>query len=222
MSKASTYSPVATFELHKRSGKLAGFAAPAKGVSPCLIRLSSDDASIAFARATRHDADAARRGLRYGWCGFEIAGLRQAFAIGDTVRLSCGVTGETLAEIPFDASLFEAVTVTSRTLSVGDLTRLVRSGEMCADVDDLVPFAVSHYQHHGARAFVEASYQTLLRRWPDATAPGVGDVDSESLELAVAIYLRSMADSDEFQNQWSAELPGPYHDAFRFDRRLLA
>lgn len=221
MSNASTYSPVAHFELHKRPGKLSGIAAPAKGVSPCLIRLSSDDASIAFARATRHDADAASHGLRQGWCGFEIPGLRQAFAVGDTVRLSCGVSGDTLAEIPFEDTLFQSVKVTPRTLTVMDLTRLVRGGDLCADVDDLTPFAVAHYQKHGARAFIEATYQTLLRRWPDQAAPGLGEVDGETIELVTAIYLRKMIDSDEFQKAWSAEIPGPYHDAFRFDRTLL-
>jgi hypothetical protein len=93
---------------------------------------------------------------------------------------------------------------------------------MCADVDDLVPFAVAHYQKFGARAFIEASYQTLLRRWPDGRAAGIGDVDSDSLELAVAIYLRGMVDSEEFRNLWSADIPGPYQDSFRFDRGLLA
>lgn len=221
MSNTSTYAPVATFELHQRPGQLAGFAAPAKGGLPCLIRLSSDDASIAFTRATRHDEAAATRGLRHGWCGFEIPGLRQAFAVGDTVRLSCGVSGDVLANIPFDETLFQAFKVPSHTLSVVDLIRLVSGGDLCADVDDLLPFAVAHHQKHGARAFIEATYQTLLRRWPDQDAPGLGETDGGTLELAAAVYLRKMIDSDEFQKVWSAQIPGPYHDDFRYDRALL-
>lgn len=221
MSKIATYASVATFELQDHGGTVSGFAAPKAGVAPCLIKLSSDDTPIAFGRATRLNRGAATRGLRQGWCGFELAGLRQAFAVGDDVRLTCGVSGETLAQLPYSPSLFPPEPVTTRTLSTTDLTRLARSGEMCADVDDLVPFATAHYQSFGSRAFVEASYQTLLRRWPDNSAMGVEDADGEALEMAVTMYLRGIADSDEFQNLWVAEIPGPFHQAFRYDRSLL-
>lgn len=222
MSKTSIYSPVAAFELHQQPGVLAGFAAPARGLSPCLIRLSADEAPIAFTRATRHDPEAAARGLRHGWCGFEMAGLRQAFAIGDAVRLSCGVSGETLVQIPFDPALFQPQPVTARTLSVHDLTRLVRAGEMCADVDQLLPFALAHHQKYGARAFIEAAHQTLLRRWPDSSDPDLEEIPGASTEETVALYLHSLVEGLEFSSLWLAEIPGPFHDNFRFDRSPLA
>lgn len=220
MSKISTYAPVAVFELQDQNG-LSGIAAPRSGLAPCLIRLSSDDTPIAFGRATRLNPAAETRGLRQGWCGFEIAGLRQAFAVGDDVRLSCGVSGETLAQLPFDPGLFSPEGSAPRTLTTLDLTRLARGGEMCASVGDLMPFALAHYRTFGERAFIEASYQTLLRRWPESSAPGCGDADSGNLEMVVAAWLYSLADSDEFLNLWAAEIPGPFHQAFRYDRSLL-
>lgn len=221
MSKIATYSPVASFELHDRTGSLSGFAAPKNGIAPCLLKLSSDNTPITFGRATRLNAIAASRGLRQGWCGFEISGLRQAFAIGDDVRVTCAVSGETLAQLSFDAALFSSEPAATRTLKTADLTRFARGGEMCADVDDLLPFAMAHYQAFGARAFIEASYLTILRRWPDLTAPDIVGADEDTIDMVLAIWLRDLVDSDEFQNQWAAEIPGPFHQAFRYDRSLL-
>lgn len=220
MSKISTYAPVAVFELQDQNG-LSGIAAPRGGLAPCLIRLSSDDTPIAFGRATRLNPAAATRGMRQGWCGFEIAGLRQAFAVGDDVRLSCGVSGETLAQLSFDQRLFSSEPSTPHTLTTLDLTRLARGGEMCASVGDLMPFALAHYRTFGERAFMEAGYQTLFRRWPDNDAPGLGDASSSTLEMSVAAWLYNLADSDEFLDLWAAEIPGPFHQAFRYDRSLL-
>lgn len=221
MSKINTYAPVAEFKLHDVSETVSGFAAPKSGPAPCLVKLSSDDTSIVFGRASRFDALAAGRGLRQGWCGFDLSGLRQAFAIGDDVRLSCGVSGETLAQLTLAPTLFQAAPAAPQTLSVLDITRLARSGEMCVDVDDLVPFAAAHFRAFGERALVEATYQTLLRRWPDGNAAGIGDVEADSLEIAVGVYLRTMVESSEFKNLWAAEIPGPFHHAFRYDRSLL-
>ena len=209
-----SYSPVAAFALSDTSNDcLQGYAAP-NGATSAQLRLISDDTTIAVVKATGYSAAAAAAGLRLGWCGFELHGLQQAFAVGDAVRICCGVSGEVLATLPREA--LTPVMPPAKQLSVLDLISAVRSTESCPSMHELLPFAVNHYRRHGARQFIEASYQTLLGRWPDTNATDI-DFEIDTEEKRVESYLDVMINSEEYQEKWGGVIPGPFMAGFRFD-----
>lgn len=210
----SNYSPVAAFKLEDQKDVLTGYAAPG-GESPCLLKLVGGDTPIFFARASGYSASAAADGFRSGWCGFEVHGAAQAFVVSDTVRLVCGVSGEVLAEIT------EPPRTTSASQpgawSVTDLVSEVRRPDTSPSMDELSRFALNHYRRHGARQFIEATYETLLGRWPDANAPQVNERLADD-EKKVATYLRMIVKSEEYQARWGGLMPGAFHPSFRYDR----
>ncbi len=208
------YSTVVAFALLEISADcLRGYAAP-NGPSPALVKLTSDDAPIAFARASGHSTAAAEAGLRLGWCAFQIHGLRQAFAIGDDVKLRCGVSDEVLATLSID--MLSPAKPTTAQLSALDLIALVRAPDICPSLEQFIPFAINHYRRHGARQFIEACYQTLLGRWPEADAPDV-DFALETEEDRVKCYVAAILASNEYQARWGEVIPGPFMSGFRFD-----
>lgn len=209
-----SYSAVAAFALTNTSDDLLrGYAAPNRA-APALVKLMSDDTTISVVKATGYSKAAADLSLRFGWCGFEVHGLRQAFAVGDSVKLCCGVSGDVLASLEFE--ILSQVMPPARQISVVDLITQIRTGESCPTVEELLPFAVNHYRRHGARQFIEASYQTLLGRWPEIDAPDVNFVvDSE--EDRVRFYLSDILASHEYREKWSDVIPGPFMSGFRFD-----
>lgn len=212
-----SYSPVVAFKLEDRDDLLAGYAAPG-GESPCLLKLVAGDTPIAFARAGGYSSTAAADGFRSGWCGFEIHGVVQAFVISDAVRLLCGVSGEVLADIGEPPRT--ATVSTSEALSVTELLAEIRRPDASPSLEQLLALALNHYRRHGARQFVEATYETLLGRWPDANAPQVNERLTDD-EKKVASYLRMIMKGEEYQTRWGGLMPGAFHPSFRYDRSGL-
>ncbi|NBB63515.1 hypothetical protein GVN18_30075 [Pseudomonas sp. ODNR1LW] len=209
------YSSVAVFVLDELGGDvLRGYAAPS-GFEPALIKLVAGDIPITFARAAGFSPAAEDAGVRLGWCGFELPGLRQAFAISDDVKVCCGVSGEILSTIPGD--LVSKEIPPSVELSAHDLLLKVRSLDCCRTLDPLTPFALNHYRRHGARQFIEATYQTLLGRWPDDTVPDL-ELSLSSDEERVIFYLIDVIGSEEYAAKWGDLIPGPFSTGFRYDR----
>jgi len=211
------YSPVVAFKLEGQDDILTGYAAPA-GESPCLLKLVGGDTPIFFARASGYSATAAADGFRSGWCGFEIRGAAQAFVVSDTVRLVCGVSGEVLAEIPEPPRAIPAPQLDI--LSVTDLLDEMRRPDSSPSLEGLMPFALNHLHRHGSRQFVEATYETLLGRWPDVNAAQPNERLADD-EKRVATYLRLLMKSEEYTRKWGVQIPGPFHPSFRYDRSGL-
>lgn len=212
------YSPVAVFVLDAVEGDvLRGYAAP-RDFEPALIKLVAGDTPIAFARAAGFSPAAEGAGVRLGWCGFELPGLRQAFAISEDVKVCCGVSGENLSMISGD--LVSKEVPPSVELSAQDLLSKVRSLDCCRTLDPLTLFALNHYRRHGARQFIEATYQTLLGRWPDSSVP---DINPSPLsdEERVIFYLIDVIGSAEYGSKWGDLIPGPFSSGFRYDRTGL-
>ena len=214
------YPPVVTFALAERSPRMIGYAAPKSGTKPCVLKLTTDDIPIAFIRASRFSVEAHDAGLRMGWCGFEIPGLAQAFAIGSRVELACASTGAILATVPLSQAIFDSRIAEPERLSAAGVIGASRSGETCDDIDQLLPFAAHHLRKFGPRSAVEATFQTLLARWPendvvDKWSPSIDD-DEQLTELIAEI-----TDSSEYQDNPLKSLPGPFHQAFRYDLGLL-
>lgn len=220
MTNSAVYPPVVTFALTERSPRVIGYAAPRSGMKPCVLKLTADDTPIAFIRASRFSLEADDAGLRMGWCGFEIPGLAQAFAIGSRVEIACAGTGAILATIPLSPFIFDSRIAEPERLSAAEVIVASRSGETCDDIDQLLPFAAHHLRKFGPRAAVEATFQTLLGRWPENDvvekwSPSIDD--DEQLTALIA----EITDSSEYQDDPLKSLPGPFHQAFRYDLGLF-
>lgn len=207
--------PVAVSEVLIEGARVFGYAAPQSG-GPCLLRLSANDTPISFAVAGGFSAAAAKEGLRSGWCGFELQGLRAAIALGERVEIACAVSGRILKSVSLDAEDMPPPPSVTRSLSVEELLSEVRAPRGCPGLEQLLPFAMNHYRRHGAQSFRDMAYLTLFGRWPDeAAAHPDGEIVED--EKRISAYLDDLVWSEEFASKWAGQLPGPYHPDFRFD-----
>lgn len=207
--------PVAVSEILVEGDRIFGYAAPQAG-EPCLLRLSADDTPIGFAVAAGYSKAAAKEGLRSGWCGFELHGLRTAIGLGDRIEVSCAVSGRVLKAILVSGEDMPPPPAATRSLTVEDFLNVVREPRCSPGMEQLLPFALNHYRRHGPQSFRDMAYLTLLGRWPDEAAAYPDDTIDED-EKRITNYLESLVWSDEFGAKWAGQLPGPFHAGFRFD-----
>ncbi|WGM32288.1 hypothetical protein [Brevundimonas sp. NIBR11] len=214
------YGAVTTLHIESRTGLITGYATPRIGPRPAALSLTTGDTTIAVVRASRYSQTAAEAGIRAGWCGFELPGLAQAFALGSDVAINCVATGKVLERLAFSPDVFEAVSPPSQPLSAAEVFFAGSLGERCSDLEQVMPFAIDHRNRHGARSFMEATYQMLLDRLPDTVAykqyEGVVTTDAGLIE-----FLDDITASDEYARYPLRVMPGPFHPAFRYDRGLL-
>lgn len=215
MTQNYAHSPVSVFEAAVEDGVIVGYAAPQSG-SPCLLRLSSDNLPISFAAAAGFSDAAAAAGLRSGWCGFRLHGLRQAVAVGERIEISCAASGRILKTLEGGEAAMPASAPAVKSLTVLDFLAEVREPRMCVSSEQLLPFALNHYRRHGGQSFRDMAYVTLLGRWPDAAAPHV-DESIEIEEERILAYVDDLIESDEFNRKWNGMIPGPFHQDFRLD-----
>ena len=130
----------------------------------------------------------------------------------------CGVSGEVLAEIAEPLRAIPAPQLDI--LSVTDLLDELRRPDSSPSLEGLMPFALNHLHRHGSRQFVEATYETLFGRWPDANAAQPNERLADD-EKRVATYLRLLMKSEEYTRRWGVQIPGPFHPSFRYDRSGL-
>ncbi|MEN5146855.1 hypothetical protein [Brevundimonas diminuta] len=209
------HAPVAVSEVLVEGGRVFGYAAPQSGAS-CLLRLSANDTPISFAVASSFSDAAAKEGLRSGWCGFELHGLRSAIALGERVEVACAVSGRILKSMTLGPDDMPAPSGGSRSLSVEELLAEIREPRCCPNVEKLLPFAMNHFRRHGEQSFRDMTYLTMLGRWPDNAAPRPDNKIAEE-EKRILVYLKDITSSGEFDMKWAGQLPGPYHPDFRFD-----
>lgn len=210
-----SHAPVAAYDIAIEGSRIFGYAAPQSG-GPCLLRLSSDDTPINFAVAGAYSEAAANQGIRSGWCGFELHGLRLAIALGERVEIACAVSGRILKAHNYNAEDMPPLSAVSRSLSVEELLSEIRGPRCCPSPEILLPFALNHYRRHGAQAFRDMAYLTLLGRWPDAAAPYPDERIAED-EKRILAYIDDLVSSEEFLSRWGGQLPGPFHPDFRLD-----
>ncbi len=213
-----TYAPVALFEVSSQTDRLCGIAAPRAGAKPSALRLEANSALVSVVRASRFSTDAATRGLRFGWCGFELPGLAQALTIGSDITVRCHASGDVLSVLKLGPNVFDAAAGRARVMDVAAVMNLGAAGER-AEVEQILPFAIDHHTRLGFHSFIEATYQMILGRLPtDAERtkiePKLGS--SEGIEK----LLRKLSGSSK-RSCGLLGLPGPFHSAFRYDRGLL-
>ncbi len=209
---------VVHFHLEEGDPVVRGYAAPTSGPQPSVVNLLSDGELIESARASRFSKPAAAASIRHGWCGFEIHGLGKAFAVGDRVVLECAGSGAILHGFEMSTELFRGSA--ERTSTVEEVLRIGSAGETFENVDQIVPFLAWHRQKHGTDQLIEATYQTVLGRWPEASVfehwRGALNTNQD-----LAKFLSTLINSDEFRSRAPHQPPGPFHQAFRLDRGLI-
>lgn len=211
-----TYAPVAMFEILSQTDRLLGIAAPRAGVKPAALRLEAGSDLISVVRASRFSPDASARGLRFGWCGFELPGLALALAIGSDITVRCHATREVLSVLRLGPDVFDAAAKRTTLLDVGAVMNLGAAGER-ADVEQILPFAIDHNTRVGYHSFIEATYQMTLGRLPTDNERKKAEPKVTS-DLGVEKLLRRLSDGSK---GGLGRLPGPFHSAFRYDRGLL-
>ena len=213
-----TYAPVALFEVSCQTDRLCGIAAPRAGIKPTALRLEAGSEIVSVVRASRFSADAMARGLRSGWCGFELPGLARALAIGSDVTVRCHASGDVVSVLKLGPEVFDAAARRAVVMDVAAVMALGEAGER-AEVEQILPFAIDHKARLGFHSFIEATYQMILGRLPT-------DAERRKIEPklgsdeAVEKLLRKLSD-DSKRGGGLLRLPGPFHSAFRYDRGLL-
>lgn len=220
-SDIAQYGAVTTLEIEERAGSvITGYAAPRAGAKPAAVALMAGDVTIAVVRASRYSQTAAEAGVRVGWCGFELHGLAQAFALSSTVTLNCVATGRVLEKLAFDPAVFETVNRATQPLTATEVFLAGGLGERCENLEHVAAFAIDHRNRHGARSVLEATYQMLLDRLPDGAAyDGYGPLVMS--DIGLLDLLKAICTSEEYKQNPLRIMPGPFHPAFRYDRGLL-
>jgi hypothetical protein len=214
------YAEVAVYKAADKSDAVVGYAAPETGIHPCLLHLKSDGRVIAAGEAVGFSEDARKKGLRAGWCGFELLGPDMARALGAVVTVECAVSGRVLHTLPSSPPSKEVARDRSTSLmTVEDILALARNYASAPSIEALTPFARRHSQVAGFDSLIEASYLSLLGR--DASPDDLqvwrflnADPNGERR------LLESLAGSEEFKIR-NVALPGPYQSAFVWNRDLL-
>ena len=212
------YARVALFEVSSQTDRLCGIAPPRAGIKPTALRLQAGSDLISVVRASRFSADAATRGLRFGWCGFELPGLAQALAIGSDVTVRCQASGDVLAILKLGPEVFDAAVQQVATMDIAGVMNLGAAGER-AEVEQILPFAIDHKNRLGFHSFIEATYQMIVGRLPTDAERKKIEPKVESDE-GVEKLLRKLLSGSNGSNG-PLPLPGPFHSAFRYDRGLL-
>lgn len=215
-----TYAPVSSFVMDVVGDVYTGYAAPAGGLAPCLVVLTSDGTPIAYSRAARFSARAEADGRRRGWCGFSLPGRAIAMGLGDSVQIRCGVTDAVLAQPTFEAALLEAPAPGVGQISVIDLVALSREGESCSSIEQLAEFGREHLRKHGLHSFLHATYQMFFGR--DAENEVINAwLAAPDPEAEVETFLADVVDSEENARKSFRHLPGPFQSQFRYDKGLV-
>lgn len=213
------HAPVTIFKIISRSERLVGYATPKAGLRPSVINLVAAGEVICSAKASRFNEDAATAGIRYGWCGFELAGLPRALALSSECSVTCAASGAVLERMILRPELL-AARPERQPLTAADVLDFA-GGERCRDIRWVLPFAIDHRNSRGIHSVLEATWQMLLDRLPDAEEielwHSVVQTDAGLGEL-----LQTLVAEMEEATYAPVRLPGPFHPSFRYDRKLLS
>jgi hypothetical protein len=82
-----------------QGANLRGWAYPLTGSLCGALRVFADEALVLADRADRFDPEAAKAGVRDGWCGFELHLREEHFVLADELDVRCAVSGKSLFKI---------------------------------------------------------------------------------------------------------------------------
>ena len=214
------HAPVTLFKVLSRSDRLVGYATPKAGLRPSVINLVAAGEVICSAKASRFNDAAAAAGIRYGWCGFELAGLPRALALSSDCAVTCAASGAVLERINLTPEVLASRPQGRQALTATEVFDFAGS-ERCQDIRWIMPFAIDHRNRRGIHSVIEATWQMLLDRLPDAEEielwHSILQTDAGLGELLETL-IKEIAEAAPA----AVRLPGPFHPLFRYDRTLLS
>lgn len=192
-----------------KGGVLTGWAAPENGPLCSEVMLFANETMVSAACADGYDADAARAGIRDGWCGFEICLSARHFVLAEELTLRCANTGSelfrlNLAEVSFADPVVKPVRSVEEILDCQLEKRYTDLTIFTALISRLAKTLDSE-------KFVEFAYRFMLRRKPDQA--GLRDYSllakTDPMKL---IHLLSV--SEEYKNRNELGVLGPFSSEF--------
>lgn len=82
-----------------QGARVTGWAWPVTGSLCGALRVFAGETLVLADRADRHDAEAAKAGIRDGWCGFDLHLREEHFILADELDVRCAVSGRSLFRI---------------------------------------------------------------------------------------------------------------------------
>lgn len=202
-------------------GVARGFAAPSGGDRPCQIWLKSGPELLAVASCDGYSAAAEREQIRLGWCGFALAGLQAAVALGRPSEIVCAVSGKNLAAWSREDLAAMALSPRRPPLSATGLRRFIKGLGGCGDVRQIIPFIEPFLERRSTRELIAALWRYFLRRHPLET-----EIDMVAGELPgewqLEFLLHRVVSSEEFRKGPGYPLPGPFDPDFPFGSHFPA
>lgn len=220
MADFGAYPAVTTFKIIETGRRLTGYAAPRSGRWPSVLKLVADNEPVAFIRAGQYSPDAMTDGFRFGWCGFEVAGLAEAFALGSKVELRCAATDHVLLDVNFNADVLQTAAPGTAEATPTQILEIARAGQDCTDIETIKPFVQRHRQVHGLHSTIDAAYRSLLQRGADSVALTSWSLENESDDDLIEM-MEEITVSAEFIDRPRKYIPGPFHPSFGFDLSIF-
>jgi hypothetical protein len=212
---AARYAPVHQIRILSMSGnRLRGLAAPEAGPRPSAVILTAGERVLGVSIASAFSEEAKVAGLRDGWCGFEVAGLQHALALGPRGEVRCAATNHSLITLDDDA-IASAASAPHTDITVEALRSQALRENGTANEAAVWPFAEAFFQEKGFGAFIDALYAYLLGRPCDKDGRSHYEQSMAAGAAPQDIWL-SLLESEEFKNRGLKIIPGPFDPGFPF------
>jgi hypothetical protein len=212
---ATRYAPVHQIRVLAMAGnRVRGLAAPDGGLRPSAVMLVAGTRILGVSIASGFSEEANSYGMRLGWCGFELAGLQHALALGPCAEIRCAATNRSLITFDDDA-IAEAANSMTSLVTLESMRAAIQRDNGIEDPNAIWPFAEALFREEGVDTFLEACYRFFFDR----------SIDDEGRRhfkdfLIGGAQLREVWDilltSAEFKDRLAQSSPGPFHPRFPF------
>lgn len=144
-----------------------------------------------------------------------IGGGRIAYALDDKPTVKCAKSGKTLCVLPPLDNDNVAEQPQMRRLPLAEFLLELDPGHI-SDLASLLPEAVKFYQRHGKDRFIDAVYQSFLKRRPEPGMPEQKHFEEENLSESLYHFMVEVFNSDEARQFYIRRIPGPNSSDFLF------
>jgi hypothetical protein len=182
------------------------------------LELVAGEQIVSVADACGFSEPAHAKGVRLGWCRFDMGGLFIAGALNGMVNLRCAVSGNLIEA--FNLAALAPAPTSRPFLSLSELRAYISELSGCSDLHQIAPLAEWYRRQHGDRSFVGASYLYLHNRQASGE-----EIDSflHSLPSGWGIMdcWEKITSSPEYMRRTISILPGVFSPGFPFGLELL-
>lgn len=209
------YAPVSgADEIRLVGPKLTGLAYPAQGPLCCALQLVSGDIVVRVVRADKFSENALGKGLRDGWCGFEVEPVDADFIFSDVLTLCCAISLKSLFVLRYNSWALKRK-AQPMALRVDSLETLLNDASPRAACDGAAYWALLERstKSDDNRLFLERLYLALLGR----------SIDGEALNFYLQLLrngvgrqvaFNEVANSEEFASKVRGRFLSPFSGEF--------